>query len=369
MHTHSLTVLGGGNTAFATAAKLTLDGASVTLCELPEFQDSIEPIRRSRRIALDGVGGRGEVTLDCVTTDFRTSLEENELALLIVPAYGHRAFAEACAPHLRAGQVIVLMPGTLGSLEFARVLREHGSAAGVLVAETDTAPYVCRKLTPTSAHIWGVVQALGLGVFPSTDGERVRALVDRWFPGVQLHPNVLAAGLAAMNPVVHPAGVLLNAGRIERSRGNFYFYEEGVTPGVCRLIDAVDRERLAIAQALGIELPTAAEAFHMAGFGPKGDLWATINGSLMLTQLRAPGQLESRWLTEDVPYGLAAWVQLGLQVGVACPVMRSLVDLISKTLGIEFWQAARTPADLGIAGMGKEALLAFVQTGAHASSG
>ena len=35
MHTHSLTVLGGGNTAFATAAKLTLDGASVTLCELP----------------------------------------------------------------------------------------------------------------------------------------------------------------------------------------------------------------------------------------------------------------------------------------------------------------------------------------------
>ena len=364
MSAESLTVLGGGNTAFAVAAKLTLEGASVTLCELPEFEDAVEPIRESRRIALDGVGGRGDTTLHRVTTDFADGLAENELVLLIIPAYGHRAFAEACAPHLRSGQVVVLMPGTLGSLQFANVLREHGSLEGVVLAETDTAPYVCRKLTPTSAHIWGVVPALGLGVFPSTEGERVRGLVDRWFPGVQLYPNVLASGLAAMNPVVHPAGVLLNAGRIERSRGDFYFYEEGVTSGVCRLIYAVDAERLAIAKELNVDLPPVDQAFHDAGFGPRGDLWETINGSRMLTQLRAPGSLTSRWLTEDVPYGIAAWAQLGEQLGVACPVMRSLVDLISKTVDVDFWAAARTPEDLGISGMSKQALLDYVVSGA-----
>ncbi len=136
---------------------------------------------------------------------------------------------------------------------------------------------------------------------------------------------------------MHPPGVLLNVGRVEYARGDFYFYEEGVTPGVCRLISAVDHERRKIAAALDVKLVAVAEAFHAAGFGPKGDLWATINGSRMLTQLRAPGALETRWLTEDVPYGLAAWVKLGEQFSVRSPVMSSIVVVTSATLGKDFW--------------------------------
>jgi opine dehydrogenase len=240
-------------------------------------------------------------------------------------------------------------------------LRERRAADGVVLAETDTAPYVCRKVTPTAAHIWGVVSGLGLGVFPAKQGERVRALMEPLFPGVHLYPHVVACGLAAMNPVVHPAGVLLNAGRIEYARGDFYFYEEGVTPAVCRMIYAVDRERRAIGRALDLELLPVDEAFHAAGFGPKGDLWATINGSRMLTQLRAPGSLESRWLTEDVPYGLAAWAALGEQLGVATPTLNAGVELASAATGVDFRKTARTPRDLGIAGLNKAELLAFLR--------
>ena len=363
MSAERITVLGGGNTAFAVAANLTLSGAEVTLCELPEFEQAITPIRESRDIELDGVANSGTATLADVTTDFASALSFSDLALLIIPAYGHGAFAEACAPHLRRGQAVILMPGTLGSLEFARILRERGAADGIAIGEVDTAPYVCRKTSPTAAHIWGVVSGLGLGVWPATETERVAAQVDRWFPGVQTYPHVVAAGLAAMNPVVHPAGVLMNAGRIEYSRGDFYFYEEGVTPGVCRAIYAVDRERLAIAAAFNVKLKPVDEAFHAAGFGPQGDLWAAINGSRMLTQLRAPGKLETRWLTEDVPYGLAAWSALGEQYGVECPIMRSLVDINSVALDVDFWSEARTPADLGIEGMSMETLFRFLKTG------
>ena len=71
------------------------------------------------------------------------------------------------------------MPGTLGSLEFARVVRERrgpelfAGPDGLVVAETDTAPYVCRKTGPASAHIWGVVTGLGVGVFPASRTEAV----------------------------------------------------------------------------------------------------------------------------------------------------------------------------------------------------
>ena len=357
MSAEEITVLGGGNTAFSVAANLTLSGASVALCELPKFSQQLKPVQAWSRIDLDGAAGRGAAFLRLVTTDFAAGLAGSELVLLTVPAYGHRAFAEACAPHLQKGQTVVLMPGTLGSLEFVRVLREQGAADGVIVGETDTAPYVCRKTSAMTTHIWGVVKAMGLGVIPRGEGERVLRLVERWFPGTRLYPSVLTCGLAAMNPVVHPAGVLLNAGRIERSRGDFYFYDEGVTPGVCRLIHAVDRERLAIAEALDIELPPVEQAFHEAGFGPRGDIWATINGSRILTQLRAPGALDTRWLSEDVPYGIAAWAQLGEQLGVDCHMMRTLVDMASATLGRDLWKAARTPQHLGIAGLSKKALL------------
>ncbi|MCL6503268.1 MAG: NAD/NADP octopine/nopaline dehydrogenase family protein [Pirellulales bacterium] len=348
-------VLGGGNTAFAVAANLTLAGAEVTLVELPAFAASIEPIMGSRRILLGGAAHAGPATIAEVTTDFE-AIRRHELVLLIVPSYGHRAFAEGCLPHLRAGQTVVLMPGNLGSLAFARLLQERG-IGGVTLAETDTAPYVCRKVGPDAAHIWGVVQGMGLGVLPRGAGRRTQALLERWFPGVQLYPHVLACGLSAMNPVVHPAGVLLNAGRIERARGEFYFYEEGVTPSVCKLIYGLDAERLAIGRALGVELLPVDEAFYRAGFGPRGDLWSTINGSLMLTQLRAPGTIATRWLTEDVPYGLATWLLLAQGLGVSCPTMEAVVRLTGVICGQDFRAEARTLEDLGISGLSAPELL------------
>ena len=86
----AVTILGGGNTAFAAAANLTLAGATVTLCELPAFGPMVEPIRTTRQITLDGVARRGSARLHRVTTDFAEALAENELVLLIVPAYAER---------------------------------------------------------------------------------------------------------------------------------------------------------------------------------------------------------------------------------------------------------------------------------------
>src|SRR5262249_59609175 len=129
----------------------------------PASRQPAEPLLEPRQIALDGVAYRDTARVHAVTTDFAEALAANDLVLLIVPAYAHRPFAEACAPHLRRGQTVVLMPGTLGTLEFARILADAGRPAresGVTLAETDTAPYVCRKRTPDSAHIWGVVNGL-----------------------------------------------------------------------------------------------------------------------------------------------------------------------------------------------------------------
>jgi opine dehydrogenase len=66
--------------------------------------------------------------------------------------------------------------------------------------------------------------------------------------------NVLQTSLQNGNPVIHPAITLLNAALIERTGGDFFFYEDGVTPAVGRLIEAVDRERISIGRALGVDI-------------------------------------------------------------------------------------------------------------------
>ena len=360
-----VTVLGAGNTGFAVAANLTLAGHSVTLAELPEFPEAIAPVRNSRTIELLGVGHTGAARIADITDDIAAAAAASDTLIVIVPAYGHAPWAEALAPHLCDEHTLTLMPGTLGALEVARFLREAG-APPIPVAETDTAPYVCRKTGPAQATIWGVVPHLGLGVLPATATERVRAALEPFFPGIVPLPDVFACGLGAMNPVVHPPGVLLNAGRIERSRGEFYFYDEGVTPGVVDAIMALDGERRAVAAALGHQLPDAAQAFHAAGFGPAADppdLWATINGSRMLTALKAPGQLDTRWLSEDVPYGLRAWSGLGSVLGVPTPVIDAVITLGLTVLHEPLDTNLRTLADLGIEGMDRDGMLAYAREG------
>ena len=58
-----VTVLGGGNTAFSMAANLALARFEVLVWEHPDFAQTIDPIRESLTIHLDGAGRSGAARL------------------------------------------------------------------------------------------------------------------------------------------------------------------------------------------------------------------------------------------------------------------------------------------------------------------
>lgn len=356
----SVAVLGGGNTAFSVAAKLALEGHDVALWEHPSQASSVAPITDRREIRLTGTGGSGVARLTMVTTDAAAALAFSDVLVAPVPSYAHAALSQAIGPYLEPRHLLALTPGNLGTLALAQALRRmHPGTDLPLLVETDTAPYVCRKLGPDHAHIWGVVPAMGAGTFPASRGAEAMARLAKIFPGLLPNAHVLETALNATNPIMHPVGVLMNAGRIERSHGEFHFYEEGVTPGVARVIEALDAERRAVGRALGLNLPDVASLYHHAGFGPKGDLWEVINGSQMLTPLRAPGSLDTRWLSEDAPYALATWVELGDALGVPMPVAAAAVTLATTLMG-GAPHGRRTLADIGLTGLSPDEIRAWV---------
>ncbi len=89
----------------------------------------------------------------------------------------------------------------------------------------------------------------------------------------------------------------------------------------------------------------------------------------MLTQLRAPGSLQTRWISEDVQYGLRTWAELGHTAGLPMPVARSLVTLADQVMGTDSWTQGRSLADLGIVGMSREQLESYLATGQAAGHG
>ena len=165
-------ILGGGNTAFSLAANLALSGWEALIWDHPDFAEAIAPIEASRTIELTGAAKTGLAAVTAVTRDPAEALAWSELLLCSVPSYAHRSFIEQLLPHLRPGHLLALLPGNLGAIEFASALRDAGKI-GITPCRIRHRSYVCRKTGPASAVIWGVVSRLGVGVWPSSETDRL----------------------------------------------------------------------------------------------------------------------------------------------------------------------------------------------------
>ncbi|MCH9815180.1 MAG: NAD/NADP octopine/nopaline dehydrogenase family protein [Actinomycetia bacterium] len=357
-----VTIMGGGNGALTAAAELSITGHDVTLFEMPAFAESVRQLRESGQISATGViEGTGPLT---VTHDASEAVAHAELIIIVVPTNFQINYAELLLPHLRDGMNIALMPGSLGSLEFSEYLRSHGCTADITVSEFAALPYACRIVAPGLVRVFGRRRYVSLGVFPAQRTDVVSPIANDLYPGIEILDSVLAAGLNNPNPTLHCLGVLLSASRIEYSRGDFYYYEEGLTPQVCKAVEAIDQERSNIGQALGVEVLSLRDTYYKMGYGPKGDtFWSVIRGVATLQVIKGPEQIDSRYLTEDVPIGLTIYSQLGSALGVDTSIMRSVITLAGALLEQDFVANGRTLERCGIAGLSKDTLLEYVHSG------
>jgi opine dehydrogenase len=175
------------------------------------------------------------------------------LIMVVGPAYATEGFALAAAQHLTPEQAIVVCPTScLGSFAFRRAAGLSHDDDRYLVGETSTLPYAVRMSGPATIHVFAKLRAgLWVAATPRSGTDRLRTMLGEVYPGIGAAGSVLTTTLQNGNPVIHPAVTLSNAALIERTGGDFNFYEDGITPAVGRLMQAVDSERMAIAAALG----------------------------------------------------------------------------------------------------------------------
>src|SRR5262245_40560899 len=246
-----IAVLGAGNGGCAAAADLTLRGFEVRLFSRSE--STVAKLAKRGEIELIEAGASRKAAPYFLSPHLPPVVQDVDLIVIATPAVGHEYLARNVAKYLTNGQRILLNPGhTGGSLHFANLLRQLGCKAAVQLCETVTLTYICRMPEPGKVEVYRRTTNLRCAAFPGKHTAGLVKEVQEIFPNVVPAVNVLETGFSNINAIMHPAGMLGNAGWIEKTAGDFYYYREGITPAIAAWIEEVDRERLAIVQRLGL---------------------------------------------------------------------------------------------------------------------
>lgn len=367
----TVAVLGAGHGGQALSAYLAMKGMKVSLYELPEFGEALEPIRKLGGINVEGVVS-GLAKLNKITTDIEEAIADVPLIFIVVPALGHRRFFEKCVPVLGEKQTVVIVPGNYGALELGSMLKASGKVGLVTLAETESFVGASRRISPAHVHLFAVKDVLRVSAFPATRVDSVLGMLKSLFNQVIPAANVLETSMNNINPIGHPIPMILNAGRVEDTNGDFAFFEQGVTMSVARVMEAVDAERLAVASAIGVRVMSCKDLLT-SYYGVEGEtLYDVIQNHEKMkkekegrpyTANRAPDSLKARYISEDVPYGLVPIASLGLLYDVPTPAIDANIEIASLLNGVDYWKEGRTAERLGLAGLTGEEILKHVEEG------
>jgi len=287
---------------------------------------------------------QGTATPGLVSTDIGAVIAGAPLVMVTTPAQNHPAIAAALAPWLADGQSVVLNPGrTMGTYAFTQALAQAGCRARIVVGETDTFMFTCRAPQPGRPMLNGIKAVVAVAAHNPADTHGLVTLMQEPFPNVIAAPGVAHTGLSNVGMIFHPLPTLLNMARIEQGQP-YQHYLDGITPRIADLLMKADGERLAVAAALGVTVPSAPQWLQMT-YGVEGEgLYGLLQANKAYRGIMGPHDLSTRYIYEDVPTGCVPVSALGDRLGVETPMLDAVITMADTLAGCDFMATGRGPA-------------------------
>ncbi len=324
-------ILGAGSIAFATAALLARGGHQPVLWS-PSG-------RRTAALAagapLQASGAIEGAFHPATAQNCAEALTGADVAYITVPGYAHRPVIEAMVPYLRADEPVVFSSHMSFSALYLRQCRAAYGPAPPLIA-WGTTVVTGRQAGASAVSVSHLRAQVDMAVLPGADAAAAQALCTALFGDrFVLRERLVAIALSNLNPQNHLAIALCNLTRMEKAE--HWLQYANITGAVGRLMEALDRERLAIAAAYGVNVRTLHEHFRLS-FAAEGATMAEQAASLAArgADVAAPATLDSRYVTEDVPFGLWPTVCLAKAAGVPAPLHTAGVQMMSALYGRDF---------------------------------
>lgn len=355
----TIAVLGGGNGGHMTAADMKLKGHTVRFYEMPAFRHNLEQVFKTRTIDVSGTI-RETVVLDMVTDDIDAAISGAEYILITTPAFAHEGYAKLLKGRVGKDQVIVVFPGAFAALVFRNIF---GADECPVIADVNNLPYDTRIMAPGKIDLFGR-NKVNIAFLPAAAGAGlVEKMRKDLFPFEKVYEDVLECGLSIVNPALHSGPCLFNISAIERPDVRFFLYEHGFTPSAAKMDIALDNERKAIGRKLGYTLTPIEDFSGLKEGYTWRELYQATHGSIALTPICGPNDVNNRYLTEDAPFGLVPWSGIAKLVGVGTPLIDAVVNIYNVIHETDWWQRGNTVAKFGLEGMNPQQISSFVKTG------
>lgn len=341
MHKMKVAILGTGNSGCAHAAKLSEHGHEVRLIKTSTINSgNFTTLQEQKGIYYcNRYLGETEyhfAPISMITTDIEAGMRGAEVVMVLTQSLQHADVAKKIGPYLEDGQLVFIIPGNLGSLQFRAATDKH-----IIISEGESTPYDARVEKPGSVDILfkNVRNAVS---FLEKQHRPYLATIDALFDSHKfLRTNVIESALHNPNLVVHTIGSIMSASRIETMKGEFWMYRESFSPSVWNLVHQLDEEKNTVIQRYGGEPLSYLDACKWRN---EEDLdidshevfkrYANTGGP------KGPRDLQTRFIWEDVPMGLCLLETLGKKANINTPICSSLITIASALLQTDFRQIA-----------------------------
>jgi opine dehydrogenase len=360
-------VLGSGNSGQAFAADLTLRGFSVNLSDIPGFEPNLVTIEKKGGIEISGEASKGFAELKMITMDPREAVRGVDIIIIGGSAFSHEPICRSLARYFEDGQYLWFI-SNFGAMRFNNWKKELNIIADVTPVETMSLIYAARALEPGKVVVFGVKDKLPTAALPARRTEDFLTKANMAFPQLVGAENILITSINNFNPIVHPPIVLFNAGRIEATDPKSWnLYVDGATESVTMVMLSMDKERMSLLSHLGLSglaFKDAYQALYM--HYPIARATMSLSEAIRKSpvhsnpMLMAPSTLNSRYLTEDISFGLVPWSSIGHNWGLPTPTIDAIIQIGSTMLGADFVNEGLSAKDLAVEGMSLEEVLQSV---------
>jgi opine dehydrogenase len=301
--------------------------------------------------AVEGCGLSGTAEIEPIDPD---SVFEGDGFVVAMPQTEIARMLEQHREELAGKRVLLAPGGFAGALVFAERFRQWG----LPVPEFSEAPgwIAGGVLNDTTVRL--VIRKRRLQLAASTDELTASAVAyfGRYIPDL-VASDLVSTSLSNVNSTIHPPLAILNATRIQNAE-DWYYWDEGFSPAVERVMLAIDQERMDLVAHLHGTTESLLESAlsSYSADGLRGETYFDAIKSFDAYRARSgPKSLESRFLTDDVRFGLAAYEALAKRFGVRHSTTAAVRVLAETLLGHELSPDAAAVEALAAYAIGRRA--------------
>ena len=364
-----VSVIGSGNAGLTAAYHFSLHGAQVCLYGSSGFDQPLSDIEQHggitalaefNNVALTYAGFQ---PITKVTRDLAETIAFSDLLILPVPSFAQEPLFIDMLPHLRDGQIIMLMPGNYGSLVLNRIKTEQGyQDLDITFVDAISIPWATRFVGPAQLAILGMKEFLPVAALPAHKTAEAIAKLQPIMP-LPLTPlaNVISVGLENINFGGHPLLTTLNMGLLENFDGQFNYYKDCCSPSTAKAAAVMENERMQIGNALGLALVPELDSMNALYAMQCENVYQVNRTSETHGKLNsAPSSASNRYITEDAAYLLVPCHEFGRLTNIESPIVTACLHLDNAYNDTDYFTAGRTLEKMGLANMSVADIMHFV---------